>query len=622
MGRPATEAGRALLDRYHLGNYVIKPPPLRTLPIPTAAADDDDDDEDDNERTTSHDNASMMDAFLSLSSSTAVTHRNVISSWNCLPQEPPALPSSSSSSPSSHFTVTASIPAPKFAGETLQQRLHSLIDGASDNWNYAIFWQLSPAAAGVALTWGDGYYRGLDEDNRVLHRRKGKTGVRAEPSLEVNSFMSGGSGNDSADEKVTDTEWFFLVSMTQTLAPGSGLPGQTLLTGSPAWLTTEEVLEADPCERAMLARVFGFRTMACVPLPCGAVVEVGSTQEIYQNVDFLNKIRELFHGRTATTSWQPSVEHGALQEPCDLYISEPSASKPSNSSVNVAISPTGGGADSLCTDKYISHEIKKSSSSNDDDDWFLSTPIAAVKLEGLLDCIAGDSSDRYSDMQASVREVTRSTALMDPAYNRPKKRGRKPANGREESVDHLEAERQRRKKLNQRFYSLRSVVPHVSKMDKASLLADAVAYINELRSKAKALDADKRRLLAELAELEVNKETATAATGSQTPTNPPPGSMVRCSDALMEVEVKIFGREAIVRVQSDWQRHPAARLMAALRELELEVNCANVSVVKELMMQQVTVKMTNRVYTQEQLTAALFAAVGIAGETCRSQTSS
>ncbi|XLR42440.1 hypothetical protein S83_027100 [Arachis hypogaea] len=71
---------------------------------------------------------------------------------------------------------------------------------------------------------------------------------------------------------------------------------------------------------------------------------------------------------------------------------------------------------------------------------------------------------------------------------RPKKRGRKPANGREEPLNHVEAERQRREKLNQRFYALRAVVPNISKMDKASLLGDAIVHINELQAKLKALE--------------------------------------------------------------------------------------------------------------------------------------
>jgi hypothetical protein len=51
----------------------------------------------------------------------------------------------------------------------------------------------------------------------------------------------------------------------------------------------------------------------------------------------------------------------------------------------------------------------------------------------------------------------------------PRKRGRKPANDREEPLNHVQAERQRREKLNKRFYALRAVVPNVSKVNLSSL---------------------------------------------------------------------------------------------------------------------------------------------------------
>ncbi|CAN6174920.1 unnamed protein product [Urochloa humidicola] len=152
-----------------------------------------------------------------------------------------------------------------------------------------------------------------------------------------------------------------------------------------------------------------------------------------------------------------------------------------------------------------------------------------------------------------------------------KRRGRKPGPRRPDgpAVNHVEAERQRREKLNRRFCELRAAVPTVSRMDKASLLADAAAYIAELRARVAALEAESRR--------------------SSAAARWPEPAVVSCGAADETVEVRMVGPDAAAVRATSAAPHAAARLMGALRSLELRVQHACVTRVQGLTVQDVVV---------------------------------
>ncbi|KAL4312923.1 hypothetical protein GQ457_01G045460 [Hibiscus cannabinus] len=176
----------------------------------------------------------------------------------------------------------------------------------------------------------------------------------------------------------------------------------------------------------------------------------------------------------------------------------------------------------------------------------------------------------------------------------------------------LVAERKRRKKLNERLYALRSLVPKISKLDRASILGDAIEFVKELQNQAKELQD-------ELEEHSDNdndaKKTSTNGVhkklqsdiflqNDQIPVYSNPGhdkgphnfpvggngSVSKaqnqdadlCTDKTQQMEVQvevaeIDGNQFFVKVFSEHKPGGFVRLMEALDSLGLEVTNANVN---------------------------------------------
>ncbi|CAK9865729.1 unnamed protein product [Sphagnum jensenii] len=490
----------------------------------------------------------------------------------------------------------------EIGGETaLQQILQSLVDNRPENWTYVIFWQLSSTATGdMMLVWGDGYFKGREEDQQQLEmseQLQQQSGGREEDQLLRRKILGGLQaliGTSSTDQEdaatssgldnVTDTEWFYLESMLCSFRPGVGIPGQALASGQHMWLLEANKASNQSCTRAPLAMMAGIQTILCVPIPGCGVVELGSTDLIAENWHVVHDIERAWGlNDMPTLSMQL---HGNL----DLLQSSLS---------NATLTKTNGSI----------------------------TNPSLIKLDSI-------------ESEAEVTFKDSGECSLQSGSRPPRKRGRKPANNREEPLNHVQAERQRREKLNQRFYALRAVVPNVSKMDKASLLDDAKTYIQDLQRKLEETESqimelqnDARGSSIKPLEFPVPIITLTTTNSSEKglqsnlkmstkATAAPPPLRGFLFEEKPTVHVQIMGQEVVIQLSCSKDIYTIANVILALQDLDLEVQHSNTSAVENTILHILIVKMKMaELLTKEQLVNSLEGALQTRGLVNQNQVS-
>lgn len=453
-----------------------------------------------------------------------------------------------SASSSSTTTTTTTTTGAAEASPLLQKKLQHILQSQAEWWAYGILWQTGKDESGrIILSWADGHFQGTKQKavsgSLQPERKKVMRGIQA--------LIGGDAPVDPVaplDGDVTDAEWFYVMSLAQSISLGDGVVGKAFNSGSLVWLSGGNQLRFYNCHRAKEAQIHGMQTLVCIPTSDG-VLELGSDIIITENWDLVQQVKSLF-------------------DPAP-----PSALTINNNNTNTT------NKQKLLQDSPNQLLLHQKSD-----------------IFSYLESSEHSDSDCHFFIHEEAVETKRA----------PKKRGRKPNLGRDAPLNHVEAERQRREKLNHRFYALRSVVPNVSRMDKASLLSDAVSYIKELKSKVEELEAStttnnpsNKKLLVKT-EISSDNQSTTTTVEEQAASSSSSRSV-----ASVEVEVKIVGDDGMIRVQSDKSNYPAARLMNAIRELELPLHHASMSCVNDFMLQDLVVRVPQGLRCENALKNAL-----------------
>ncbi|KAG2571096.1 transcription factor BHLH6-like [Panicum virgatum] len=167
-------------------------------------------------------------------------------------------------------------------------------------------------------------------------------------------------------------------------------------------------------------------------------------------------------------------------------------------------------------------------------------------------------------------------------------------------------ERDRRRKLNEKLYALRSVVPNITKMDKASIIKDAIEYIQQLQAEERQVLQEVRALesaagvpqaeecyalgdegLLPLEAAERTKKPKRARSVPPSVAAPPPPPPVE----VLELRVSEVGeRVLVVSLTCSKRRDAMARVCRAIEELRLRVITASITSVAGCLMHTVFVE--------------------------------
>ncbi|KAF8377439.1 hypothetical protein HHK36_030816 [Tetracentron sinense] len=164
--------------------------------------------------------------------------------------------------------------------------------------------------------------------------------------------------------------------------------------------------------------------------------------------------------------------------------------------------------------------------------------------------------DQYHVTKAGQGTKRTSTATRSPSQSR----------------DHIIAERKRREKLSERFIALSAIIPGLKKMDKTSVLGEAIKYVKLLQEQVKTLEEKTVKktmesvVVVKKSRLLVDDESCTSDE-----------NMTGCSDELLpEIEARVSDTHVLLRIHCEKRKGVLVKTLAEIERLRLTVVNSNV----------------------------------------------
>ncbi|KAK4346715.1 hypothetical protein RND71_033054 [Anisodus tanguticus] len=143
--------------------------------------------------------------------------------------------------------------------------------------------------------------------------------------------------------------------------------------------------------------------------------------------------------------------------------------------------------------------------------------------------------------------------------------------------DHIIAERKSREKLSQRFVELSAILPGLKKVDKASILEQAIKHVKELKEKVQLLEDQKKATSQQESVMFVNKSQLELEEDHEYSSSIENNNSSSDGDLPAEIEVRFSDNNVLIRITCAWRN-------AFVQNIHNEIEKLHLTIVQSCMM--------------------------------------
>ncbi|XP_020966510.1 transcription factor bHLH18-like isoform X2 [Arachis ipaensis] len=141
-----------------------------------------------------------------------------------------------------------------------------------------------------------------------------------------------------------------------------------------------------------------------------------------------------------------------------------------------------------------------------------------------------------------------------------------------ETLDHIMTERKRRRELTERFIALSATIPGLKKIDKSTILSEAISHVKQLKQRVKELEEQRKKISVESVSFIIRKShLINGTTNNKVDDEGAINNKAATSEIalLPTVEARVFKNDVLIRIHCMKQSGIMLKILGHLKSFDL-----------------------------------------------------